>query len=576
MRRRFAAMVCTAVLFVFALACGGGGGGNDGEPGFRFRSLTENQTAAAGQYVLVWGTFSNVPSTAAWTVFFDIDEDYDNGRTDVTGGGDTGYEVLKLWDTTGVPAGTYHVGVAVALESGTLAFYAPGVVEVTAGAPPVITIVKPDAATEYARGDAVPLEAEVDQAGYSWELFAGFAKDPLVRAVNIAALPADTHVAYSWDTSSVDPGSYYIGFLVRRGDVWTYAFTDFLITIAVHDKWVPVSMNDAPEAREDHRAVWTGTEMIVWGGKGTGGSLITGGRYTPWSDSWQAMSIESAPAARYDFTATWCGDRLIVWGGRTATGFTNLGSAYFPAEDRWEPISTDGAPAPRANHTAVWTGGRLVVWGGEGLTGYFDDGGIYDPATDSWTPIPSAADSPAARREHTAVWTGGGMIVWGGRNDAPMQDGAYWDAATGSWTPISETGAPSARWDHYAAYLPTLGMVIWGGRDGFNPLADGAVYDPATDSWTAMGTTDGPLPAYDPQIVLCGRKLFVWGGYDYGYRTVAHVYDFDAGIWTAASTEDEPVSRMLGTAVWTGGVVIVWGGRTVGGLTQTGGYYFLP
>src|SRR5438067_6803333 len=45
------------------------------------------------------------------------------------------------------------------------------------------------------------------------------------------------------------------------------------------DTWTATSTTSAPAARELHTAVWTGSEMIVWGGLGSGGRLNTGGRY---------------------------------------------------------------------------------------------------------------------------------------------------------------------------------------------------------------------------------------------------------------------------------------------------------
>jgi hypothetical protein len=38
-------------------------------------------------------------------------------------------------------------------------------------------------------------------------------------------------------------------------------------------------MTEAPDNRERHTAVWTGSEMIRWGGD-NGGFLNTGGRYS--------------------------------------------------------------------------------------------------------------------------------------------------------------------------------------------------------------------------------------------------------------------------------------------------------
>jgi hypothetical protein len=50
------------------------------------------------------------------------------------------------------------------------------------------------------------------------------------------------------------------------------------------DTWTATSLTDAPDARANHTAVWTGNEMIVWCGF-NGSFLNTGGRYNPGADS---------------------------------------------------------------------------------------------------------------------------------------------------------------------------------------------------------------------------------------------------------------------------------------------------
>ena len=56
--------------------------------------------------------------------------------------------------------------------------------------------------------------------------------------------------------------------------------------------------------------------MIVWGGYVGGiGVSNTGGRYNPSTDSWTATSTTNAPAARDFHTAVWTGSEMIVWGG---------------------------------------------------------------------------------------------------------------------------------------------------------------------------------------------------------------------------------------------------------------------
>ena len=43
--------------------------------------------------------------------------------------------------------------------------------------------------------------------------------------------------------------------------------------------------------------------------------LNTGGRYNPSTDSWTATSTTNAPDGRYGHTAVWTGSEMIVWGG---------------------------------------------------------------------------------------------------------------------------------------------------------------------------------------------------------------------------------------------------------------------
>ena len=57
-----------------------------------------------------------------------------------------------------------------------------------------------------------------------------------------------------------------------------------------------------PLADTGHTAVWTGSEMIVWGGNTGSHFLNTGGRYNPSTDSWTATTTTNAPAARSAIT----------------------------------------------------------------------------------------------------------------------------------------------------------------------------------------------------------------------------------------------------------------------------------
>ena len=55
--------------------------------------------------------------------------------------------------------------------------------------------------------------------------------------------------------------------------------------------------------------------MIVWGGYDGSSYCNDGGRYNPVANTWTALPTTGAPAARYSHTAVWTGSEMIVWGG---------------------------------------------------------------------------------------------------------------------------------------------------------------------------------------------------------------------------------------------------------------------
>jgi hypothetical protein len=138
------------------------------------------------------------------------------------------------------------------------------------------------------------------------------------------------------------------------------------------------------------------------------------------------LPLAGDPAARADASAVWTGSEVLIWGGSDNAGtFFNDGARLDPATGKWTPISTVGAPSARANHTAVWTGTEMLVWGGccGPFGSPFGDGGRYNPATDTWSSL-SSTGSPSGRFGHTAIWTGTEMIVWGGSTtSARFNDG---------------------------------------------------------------------------------------------------------------------------------------------------------
>src|SRR4030095_6395515 len=154
------------------------------------------------------------------------------------------------------------------------------------------------------------------------------------------------------------------------------------------DTWTATSTTNAPSGRIRHTTVWTGSEMIVWGGQDTNDNVLnTARRYNPSTDSWTVTSTTNAPSARSGHTAVWTGSEMIVWGGGNQFRGFLRGGRYNPSTNSWAAPSTTNAPSTRSGHTAVWTGSEMIIWGGSGEVGLLNTGGRYNPSTNTWTAI---------------------------------------------------------------------------------------------------------------------------------------------------------------------------------------------
>jgi hypothetical protein len=356
--------------------------------------------------------------------------------------------------------------------------------------------------------------------------------------------------------------------LAAFGVPWRTA-TPAQTTVQCSDAWTAMG---ADAYRAIHAAVWTGKEMIVWGGDSDVNYSNTGGRYNPVTDNWAATSTTNAPAGRENPTAVWTGSEMIVWGGFSPGGFLNSGGRYNPVTDTWTAISTLNAPAGRYFHTAVWTGSEMIVWGGynSNVGGFLNSGGRYNPSTDTWTAI-TIVTAPGARMYHTAVWTGSEMIVWGGYDGSSLSSGGRYDPVADAWTPVSTANA-SARYVHTAVWTGSE-MIVWGGTAS-GDLNSGGRYNPVTDTWTATSMTNAPGARHYHTAIWTGSEMIVWGGLNGSASNTGGRYAPDTDTWTATTPTNAPEGRALHTAVWTGTQMIVWGGAgVVGTALNNGGRY---
>jgi N-acetylneuraminic acid mutarotase len=404
------------------------------------------------------------------------------------------------------------------------------------------------------------------------ELFEALGNDPFVIAECLARPALSTRLATRLRVTQIKAGVSRPRLMAAK---YALPMISEGVTGCTDDTWAATSTANAPTARAFHKAVWTGSEMIVWGGSYDNTILNTGGRYNPSTDSWTATTTVNAPTARDGHTAVWSGIEMIIWGGNAE----NTGGRYNPATDSWTATSTTNAPTGRGNHTAVWTGSEIIVWGGEDLMGFvLNSGGKYNPNTNSWTST-STANAPDARTVHTAIWTGGEMIVWGGQdnNSNVLNTGGRYNPNTDSWTATSTGNAPAGRENHTAVWTGDE-MIVWGGDEqNLFFLNTGGKYSPGTNSWTATSTTNAPAARTFHTAVWAGSEMIVWGGAGQsGDLNTGGRYNPGMDNWTATSTANAPSARHFHTTVWTGNEMIVWGGCSdsfCNNVLNTGGRY---
>jgi Putative binding domain, N-terminal/Galactose oxidase, central domain/Kelch motif len=331
--------------------------------------------------------------------------------------------------------------------------------------------------------------------------------------------------------------------------------------------WTFTNPNGAPSQRYGHSAVWTGSEMIVWGGYQNGRYFNDGARYDPATDTWFPTTISGAPSPRRYHAAVWSGFELLVWGGSSPDNlFTGDGARYNPMTNSWTRMSQSGALSGRYAHSGIWSGTEIIIWGGTDGNSLLNSGARYDPYRDTWTAT-TTSGAPEGRRYHSVVWTGSEMIVWGGEGGTQLNTGSRYNPRTDTWSATSTLNAPSPRDSHTAVYTGSE-MIVWGGSNANYPyyLSTGARYSPSTNSWSPIDTSGAPAPRSDHTAIWTGNEMILWGGASLsGTLNTGGRYDPASNIWKTTNTSSAPSARYFHTAVWTGNEMIIYGASSSAG-----------
>jgi hypothetical protein len=363
--------------------------------------------------------------------------------------------------------------------------------------------------------------------------------------------------------------------------------------------WLPMALPPtALGGRSMHVALWTGSKMMIWGGDGLSpGYKFDGASYDLASNSWAMMAAAPSvfSAGRRNGVGVWTGSKMIVFGGRDSSTPYKDAAVYDPAGASGAGSWTVTAAAPitaRFWAAGVWstTTNELLVWGGctgGSCSSVASDGAAYNPETNTWTPLPAAPI--VGRFDPAFAWTGTEMIIAGGRLvSGTVTDGARYDPVTRAWVKFSDPGTAvyDGRQDPGYTWNGTS-LFMFGGRattTASTAKSNGAYYTPGV-GWTAiLDATDIAFPAgpkrFDVTTWYGAGKLFVYSGLGIGSTSTSiggfASYDPATGAWTPLDETGSPGPRARATAVWTGREAIVWGGSggdTTSPYHNTGAIY---
>ncbi|MHC4662163.1 MAG: Kelch repeat-containing protein [Planctomycetota bacterium] len=355
--------------------------------------------------------------------------------------------------------------------------------------------------------------------------------------------------------------------------------------------WKPISTDGVcPKPRVGNTIVYTGTEIIIWGGWiGEGTQTNTGGIYNIQEDVWRATSTgTNCPSDRVLHTAIWTGDRMIVWGGydyqNGAMEYYGDGAAYFLDTDTWTVINNSGdCPSRRCRHSAVWTGDAMIIWGGvvDDFTvnrEYMNSGAAYNPILDSWKAISIEPDIPTARCGHSAFWTGNRMLIYGGHSELvmPPYNITLYDPLLDSWENLSGVWPMEG----HSVVWTGESVISWSGVPMFCGLCaaqnSGSIFYIDNSSWASTSTGENcPSGRIQHTAVWTGDKMIIWGG---SMINDGGIYDPKSDTWEATKRNcNTPLSRYNHSAIWVGDSMFIWGGTHYNGvdniMLNTGGIF---
>lgn len=332
-----------------------------------------------------------------------------------------------------------------------------------------------------------------------------------------------------------------------------------------------------------YTATGAGNDVYIVGGAAS--SFL---KYNTLTDIYTNMPTSGLPGGNSfglsGHKAVWTGSKLMIWGGYN-NGYINTGYIFDPATSTWSAMSTTNAPAGREYHKMIWTGSKLVVWGGYNNGGYLNSGGIYDPSLNSWTTI-STIGAPSIRWAFAIAWHNDQLLIWGGKNNASngsggtLNDGAFYNPTNSTWTSISNTNAPFFTYPNNSFYIYTgTNLYAFGNNNesGSNPHRT-FKYNIQSNTWTQMASIPSD-PGIDFSSFYTGTNVVLAAGWQtngstYSPTGISQQYNINTDAWSVVGGNKNNLKRRAALACTTNSCCFIFGGEVEDGRRNSGARYF--
>ena len=307
-------------------------------------------------------------------------------------------------------------------------------------------------------------------------------------------------------------------------------------------QWAPLPPSPLTP-RFGHSAIWTGHEVLFWGGWDGGRALSDGAAYDPERRVWRCLP-EAPLTGRQGHAAVWTGEEMVVlggWGGSSGRDPARGAGAYDPATASWRALPE---PPFREGPVSATLGGRVIFVVAGAVVAE------YNPGENRWIehrdapllPFRDVQRSP----EYRPHWIAARLVVWGSVElpDAAPSHGAVYDGT--HWEVMPANGMADGDWtgasggDRLVATRAKAAMSYSPSERQWRPerspprhLLDVHVAESATSVWFVqrLGSTvtgfvkqSGAWKAFVPEHPLSPRHsvgvaagqswLVLWGGAD--------------------------------------------------------------